>query len=335
MPARSSPPRPCRSSRTARSCRRVVTGRLSMLRRVPGRRRRRDHAVELPERAGHARRRAGARPRQRRRSSSPIPRRRSAAARCSRRSSARPACPTGCSRSSSAAPRSARRIVTDPNVTRSSRSPARRRSGGASARSPASCSRRSRSSSAATTRSSSSTTPTSRRRPRPARSRRSSSRARSASRPGATSSIASVADAYVDLLAEKAQRLRARRPVPRGRRPRPDRQREAARPGRRHRPALGRRGGARVVDGGTHDGLFYRPTVLDRRDDRARRRGRDEIFGPVAPVIGVRHRRRGGRARQRQRVRAGRRASTRARSRAAWRSPQRIQPGWSTSTTRR
>ena len=82
----------------------------------PGRRHRRDHAVELPERAGHARRRAGPRPGQRRRSSSPTRRRRSAAAPCSRRCSARPACPTGCSRSSSATPRSARRIVTDPNV---------------------------------------------------------------------------------------------------------------------------------------------------------------------------------------------------------------------------
>lgn len=42
-------------------------------------------------------------------------------------------------------------------------------------------------------------------------------------------------------------------------------------------------GGARVVQGGTHDGVFYRPTVLDGVDaDNAA--FRSEIFGPVAPV---------------------------------------------------
>ena len=64
--------------------------------------------------------------------------------------------------------------------------------------------------------------------------------------------------------------------------------------------------GARVVVGGTHEGLFYRPTVLTdvttrpgglaRGDLRAGRAGRR-----------VRHRRGGARARQRQRVRADRR----------------------------
>ena len=44
----------------------VVPGRLSMLRRVPVGRHRRDHAVELADRARDARRRAGPRPRQRR-----------------------------------------------------------------------------------------------------------------------------------------------------------------------------------------------------------------------------------------------------------------------------
>ena len=43
-------------------------------------------------------------------------------------------------------------------------------------------------------------------------------------------------------------------------------------------------GGARLAAGGTYDGLFYRPTVLAgvRPDQPA---AREEIFGPVAPVI--------------------------------------------------
>ena len=43
-------------------------------------------------------------------------------------------------------------------------------------------------------------------------------------------------------------------------------------------------GGARLAVGGTHDGLFYRPTVLAdvSRDLPA---WTDEIFGPVAPVV--------------------------------------------------
>ncbi len=42
--------------------------------------------------------------------------------------------------------------------------------------------------------------------------------------------------------------------------------------------------GARVVVGATHDGLFYRPTVLtDVTADQAA--WREEIFGPVAPVV--------------------------------------------------
>jgi benzaldehyde dehydrogenase (NAD) len=41
--------------------------------------------------------------------------------------------------------------------------------------------------------------------------------------------------------------------------------------------------GARLVTGGTHEGLFYKPTVLGEvlTDTRAYR---EEIFGPVAPV---------------------------------------------------
>ncbi|MFF7312608.1 aldehyde dehydrogenase family protein [Streptomyces sp. NPDC008137] len=42
--------------------------------------------------------------------------------------------------------------------------------------------------------------------------------------------------------------------------------------------------GARVLAGGTRDGLFYRPTVLDRVE-RTMPAFTEEIFGPVAPVI--------------------------------------------------
>ena len=43
-------------------------------------------------------------------------------------------------------------------------------------------------------------------------------------------------------------------------------------------------GGAKLVEGGTYEGLFYRPTVLSdvRLDAPA---WTDEIFGPVAPVV--------------------------------------------------
>jgi benzaldehyde dehydrogenase (NAD) len=44
--------------------------------------------------------------------------------------------------------------------------------------------------------------------------------------------------------------------------------------------------GARVVEGGTHDGLFYRPTVVvDVTTDMPV--WREEIFAPVAPVLAV------------------------------------------------
>jgi benzaldehyde dehydrogenase (NAD) len=43
-------------------------------------------------------------------------------------------------------------------------------------------------------------------------------------------------------------------------------------------------GGARLVEGGTYEGLFYRPTVLaDVAEDAPAYR--EEVFGPVAPVI--------------------------------------------------
>lgn len=44
------------------------------------------------------------------------------------------------------------------------------------------------------------------------------------------------------------------------------------------------RGGARLAAGGTHDGRFYRPTVLADLDV-ASPAWKDEIFGPVAPVM--------------------------------------------------
>ncbi len=43
-------------------------------------------------------------------------------------------------------------------------------------------------------------------------------------------------------------------------------------------------GGARLAAGGTYDGLFYRPTVLDRVGADAPAY-REEVFGPVAPVV--------------------------------------------------
>lgn len=42
--------------------------------------------------------------------------------------------------------------------------------------------------------------------------------------------------------------------------------------------------GARLAAGGTYDGLFYRPTVLDQVDTAAPAYGQ-EVFGPVAPVV--------------------------------------------------
>jgi benzaldehyde dehydrogenase (NAD) len=93
----------------------------------------------------------------------------------------------------------------------------------------------------------------------------------------------SIAAAYIDLLAEKANRLRLGDPY-----------REEVDLG----PIVNERqlervdgivrrsveGGARVVVGGTHEGLFYRPTVLtDVTTGQAA--WREEIFGPVAPVV--------------------------------------------------
>jgi benzaldehyde dehydrogenase (NAD) len=92
----------------------------------------------------------------------------------------------------------------------------------------------------------------------------------------------SLADDYIDILRNKAQRLRLGDPY-----------REDVQLGPIvNEKQLGRvddivqrsvAGGARLVEGGTHEGLFYRPTVLAEvtKDLPA---WTDEIFGPVAPV---------------------------------------------------
>jgi benzaldehyde dehydrogenase (NAD) len=93
----------------------------------------------------------------------------------------------------------------------------------------------------------------------------------------------SVADAYVGLLAEKANRLRLgdpfREDVDLG--PIVNEQQLARVDGIVRRSVDA---GARVVVGGEHQGLFYRPTVL--ADVTTRHAAwREEVFGPVAPVI--------------------------------------------------
>ncbi|HEV7604747.1 MAG TPA: aldehyde dehydrogenase family protein, partial [Candidatus Limnocylindrales bacterium] len=92
-----------------------------------------------------------------------------------------------------------------------------------------------------------------------------------------------IADRYIGILTEKAKRLRLGDPY-----------REEVQLG----PIVNEKqlarvddivqrsiaGGARLAEGGTHEGLFYRPTVLTEvtTDLPA---WTDEIFGPVAPVI--------------------------------------------------
>ena len=224
-------------------------------------------------------------------------------------------------------------IVTDPNVTRVSftgSTAAGRRVGALAGRAPQAGLARARRQQRV-------------RRPRRRRPRgrglgrrvraRSSSRARSASRPGATSSTAASPTDYVDLLVEKAQRLRLGDPY------REDvdlgpivNEKQLARVDDIVRRSV--EGGARVVTGGAHDGLFYRPTVLtDVTTEQAA--WREEIFGPVAPVVVVRRPTR-RRSRSRTTASTGSRApSTRGRSRAASRSPSGSGAAWSTSTTRR
>jgi benzaldehyde dehydrogenase (NAD) len=93
----------------------------------------------------------------------------------------------------------------------------------------------------------------------------------------------SIAAQYIDLLSEKAGRLRLGDPY----REEVDlgpivNQKQLERVDGIVRRSVD--AGARVVTGGTHDGLFYRPTVLtDVTTDQAA--WREEIFGPVAPVV--------------------------------------------------
>jgi benzaldehyde dehydrogenase (NAD) len=93
----------------------------------------------------------------------------------------------------------------------------------------------------------------------------------------------SVADEYVDLLAQKARRLRLgdpyREDVELG--PIVNEQQLARVDGIVQRSV---QGGARLVEGGTHEGLFYRPTVLAEVLPELPA-WTDEIFGPVAPVV--------------------------------------------------
>jgi len=93
----------------------------------------------------------------------------------------------------------------------------------------------------------------------------------------------SVAERYVELLSEKARRLRTGDPY------REDvdlgpivNERQLARVDGIVRRSV--EGGARLVEGGTHEGLFYRPTVLAEVTTELPA-WTDEIFGPVAPVI--------------------------------------------------
>ena len=93
----------------------------------------------------------------------------------------------------------------------------------------------------------------------------------------------SVAAAYIEALVEKASRLRLGDPY----REEVDlgpivNERQLARVDGIVRRSI--EGGARLVTGGTHEGLFYRPTVLaDVTTDLPA--WTDEIFGPVAPVV--------------------------------------------------
>lgn len=92
-----------------------------------------------------------------------------------------------------------------------------------------------------------------------------------------------IADAYVAALTEKAKRLRTGDPY-----------REEVELGPIvNEKQLGRvddivqrsiAGGATLVEGGTHEGLFYRPTVLTGVTTSSPA-WTDEIFGPVAPVV--------------------------------------------------
>jgi benzaldehyde dehydrogenase (NAD) len=93
----------------------------------------------------------------------------------------------------------------------------------------------------------------------------------------------SIAADYIDLLKEKADRLRLgdpyRQEVDLG--PIVNQKQLERVDGIVQRSVAS---GARIVTGATYDGLFYRPTILtDVTSDQAA--WREEIFGPVAPVV--------------------------------------------------
>jgi len=93
----------------------------------------------------------------------------------------------------------------------------------------------------------------------------------------------SVADEYVKMLAEKARRLRLGDPYREQVELGPIvNAKQLARVDDIVRRSLD--GGARLVEGGTHEGLFYRPTVLADVTTNLPA-WTDEIFGPVAPVV--------------------------------------------------
>lgn len=93
----------------------------------------------------------------------------------------------------------------------------------------------------------------------------------------------SVADRYVEVLAERASTLRVGDPSEAGVDVGPII--DATQCDRVHRMvAESLEAGARLVTGGTADGTFYRPTVLADVPVNAPAY-RDEVFGPVAPVV--------------------------------------------------
>jgi benzaldehyde dehydrogenase (NAD) len=92
-----------------------------------------------------------------------------------------------------------------------------------------------------------------------------------------------VADAYTQAMTEKARRLRLgdpyREDVQLG--PIVNEKQLARVAGIVDRSVAG---GARIAEGGTHEGLFYRPTVLVDVTTESPA-WTDEIFGPVAPIV--------------------------------------------------
>ena len=105
----------------------------------------------------------------------------------------------------------------------------------------------------------------------------------------------SIYDDYVSRLAGKAQPPAGRQPGHRAGRARPDHRRAAA--DKVHDLVTASvDAGARLAAGGTFEGLFYRPTVLADVAPQMPAYA-SEVFGPVAPVVAVRHPGRGGQAR--------------------------------------